>query len=125
MQHEATVGKLVHYTNSYGEYRKNITPKQKTGKHARGQKGCSNQATCWICCIHREDNKYSFTSFTCDKCGTPICLQSRAHHERTGFDSCRDEHINSAHLGVKCNGIIKRKVMKSLREDVRKEYGLS
>ena len=79
IRNEAIVGKLVHITNMHGETRKQVTPKQRMGRWARGDRGSAVQNNCWICRIHRKDRKYSSTTMKCPTCGTPLCAVHPLH----------------------------------------------
>ena len=114
---------LKRIVNDKGYDTKQVSKKQKTGKHHRASIGSGKQQTCFICRVYRK-NKYSYTTWCCSICKTPLCCAVSKSHplkEQNGdyeHSTCVEHHINSCHGIIKCNGTMKGRATDVMRKKV-------
>ena len=100
-------GRLKRIVDRNGNETKQVTKKQKRGKHMRIKCGSAVQRSCWICRLHGKE-KTSYTSFCCAICNTPLCCGTKPNGYSSVFNSCIEEHLRSSNSLVQCNRTTKR-----------------
>jgi hypothetical protein len=105
--------------NAQGSTTKDVTKGQKQGKHCRTNVGTAVQKSCWICRMYRKSGeKEKYTSWACEHCDTPLChpVYTYGDAERSGWQTCLNEHIHTGNDLVRCNGKTKGQVRNCMKK---------